>query len=170
MVSKRGLCIAVIGLAAHVGVVGIAAAQDPTKVEPKHYKQDFENEKVQVVSVHYGPHEKSALHEHPGGVVVVITGGHLKFTDEKGKVTEVFAKPGEARWFNPFKHTVENVGDTAYNAVYIGIKNKSNVISQNGDLLTAEELQRILADALEPEETSPLGREDRVLPSRSANQ
>ena len=52
---------------------GCALAQDPTKVEPKHYKLDFENERVQVVSVHYGPHEKSALHDHPGGVVVSIT-------------------------------------------------------------------------------------------------
>lgn len=106
-----------------------AWSQDPTKVEPKHYHLDFENEHVQVVAVHYGPHEKSAMHEHPGGVVVVITAGHLKFTDESGKVTEVFAKPGEARWFAPFKHRVENVGDTAYNAVYVGIKGKKDVIS-----------------------------------------
>src|SRR6201987_4261515 len=125
-------------------------AQDPTKVEPKHYKQDFENERVQVVSVHYGPHEKSALHDHPGGVVVVITGGHLKFTDDKGKVTDVFAKPGEARWFNPFKHTVENVGDSAYNAVYIGIRSKSNTVTRNdGDLLTPDQLQALLAETVQ---------------------
>ncbi len=106
-----------------------ALAQDPTKVEPRHYHLDFENEHVQVVAVHYGPHERSAMHEHPGGVVVVITGGHLKFTDERGKITEVFAKPGEARWFAPFKHRVENVGDTAYNAVYVGIKGQKEVVS-----------------------------------------
>ncbi len=106
-----------------------ALAQDPTKVEPRHYHLDFENEHVQVVAVHYGPHERSAMHEHPGGVVVVITGGHLKFTDESGKITEVFAKPGEARWFAPFKHRVENVGDTAYNAVYVGIKGQKEVVS-----------------------------------------
>ena len=106
-----------------------ALAQDPTKVEPRHYHLDFENEHVQVVAVHYGPHERSAMHEHPGGVVVVITGGHLKFTDESGKITEVFAKPGEARWFAPFRHRVENVGDTAYNAVYVGIKGQKEVVS-----------------------------------------
>lgn len=100
----------------------LALAQDPTKVEPTHYKLDFENDSVQVVNVHYGPHEKSNLHAHPGGVVVVLTAGHLRFTDEHGKVQEVYAKPGEARWFPPFKHQVENLGDTAYNAVYIGIK------------------------------------------------
>src|SRR5438132_9801951 len=42
-------------------VVASAWSQDPTKVEPKHYKLDFENDRVQVVSVHYGPHEKSVL-------------------------------------------------------------------------------------------------------------
>lgn len=102
----------------------VAAAQDPTKVEPKHYKLQFENERVQVVSVHYGPHEKSEMHEHPGGVSVSVTGGHLRFTDQNGKVTEVYAKAGEARWFPPFKHKVENLGDEAYNGVYIGIKTK----------------------------------------------
>jgi quercetin dioxygenase-like cupin family protein len=126
---------------------GKSLAQDPTKVAPTHYKLDFENEHVQVVSVHYGAHEKSALHEHPGGVVVVITGGHLKFTDDKGKVTDVFAKPGEARWFNPFKHTVENVGDSAYNAVYIGIRSKTNTITKNdGELLTSDQLQALLTE------------------------
>ena len=41
-----------------------------------------------------------------------------------GKVREVFSKPGEARWYPPFKHRVENLGDTSYEGVYIGIKGK----------------------------------------------
>src|SRR5260370_27630244 len=101
----------------------VALAQDPTKVEPTHYKLAFENEYVQVVNVHYGAHEKSRMHAHPGGVVVVLTEGHLQFTDEHGKKQEVLAKPGESRWFPPFKHKVENLADTSYDAVYIGIKN-----------------------------------------------
>jgi beta-alanine degradation protein BauB len=126
-----------------------AQAQDPTKVEPTHYKLDFENDHVQVVSVHYGPHEKSVMHDHPGGVVVVITAGHLKFTDNHGKVQEVFAKPGEARWFPPFKHRVENLGDTDYNAVYVGIKTKAarDAASATSPALDAETL-KILAQYL----------------------
>jgi beta-alanine degradation protein BauB len=111
--------VALFGIAVHASL-----AQDPTKVEPKHYKLAFENEWVQVVDVHYGPHERSAMHGHPGGVVVILTGGHLRFTDQNGKTQEVYAKPGESRWFPPFKHEVENLGDTSYNAVYIGIKTK----------------------------------------------
>ena len=106
-------------------VFSVARAQDPTKVEPSHYKLDFENERVQVVYIHYGPHEKSAIHDHPQGVVVNITDAHLRFTDQSGKVQEVYGKRGEARWFPPFKHRVENLGDTSYEAVYVGIKGMS---------------------------------------------
>jgi quercetin dioxygenase-like cupin family protein len=126
-----------------------ASAQDPTKVEPRHYKLLFENDRVQVVSVHYGPHEKSEMHDHPGGVVVVVTGGHLKFTDQNGKVTEVYSKEGEARWFPPFKHKVENVGDEPYNAVYVGIKGKLNADADPSDAPPeAEAIARIFADTL----------------------
>lgn len=125
-----------------------ALAQDPTKVEPRHYRLMFENERVQVVSVHYGPHEKSEMHDHPGGVVVIVNGGHLRFTDQNGKVTDVYSKAGEARWFPPFKHKVENVGDEPYNAVYVGLKGKGSAVGANparDSAVTPDELAEILA-------------------------
>ena len=124
-------------------------AQDPTKVEPKHYKLAFENEWVQVVNVHYGPHEKSRMHDHPGGVVVVLTPGHHKFTDQDGKTKEVYAKPGESRWYPAFKHKVENLGDSSYDSVYIGIKTKSAVGKagpEGGQPALDAQTAKILAD------------------------
>lgn len=125
----------------------LSQAQDPTKVEPKHYKLDFENDRVQVVSVHYGPHDKSALHEHPGGVVVILTEAHLRFTDENGKTREIFSKPGEARWYPPFKHRVENLGDTPYDAVYIAVKGKLAAANDSNDPTKGmdEETKKIVA-------------------------
>jgi quercetin dioxygenase-like cupin family protein len=123
-------------------------AQDPTKVEPKHYKLDFENDRVQVVSIHYGPHEQSALHEHPGGVVVILTAAHLRFVDENGKVREIFSKPGEARWYPPFKHRVENLGDTPYDAVYIGLKGKVSTASNGSGAPSEAEVKKLLAEYL----------------------
>lgn len=127
--------------------ITVVRAQDPTKVEPRHYKLDFENDKVQVVSVHYGPHEKSALHEHPGGVVVILTEAHLRFTDEAGKTREIFSKPGEARWYPPFKHRVENLGDTSYDAVYVGIKGLSGASNGTANPMDAvdEDTKQIVA-------------------------
>jgi quercetin dioxygenase-like cupin family protein len=141
--SSRLLCVCAVVCAAAI----CAAAQDPTKVEPKHYRLNFENDRVQVVSVHYGPHEKSVLHEHPGGVVVALTKAHLRFTDENGKVREVYSKPGEVRWYPPFKHQVENLGDTAYDAVYVGVKGSSETVT--GALNSTpsnEEISRIIGE------------------------
>jgi hypothetical protein len=82
---------------------------------------------------------------------VVLTSGHLRFTDENGKTQEVFAKPGESRWFPPFKHKVENLGDTAYNAVYIGIKSKrlaSEASLKTGPSEMDEQTRKLVAEAL----------------------
>jgi quercetin dioxygenase-like cupin family protein len=76
-----------------------ALAQGSTQVEPKHYQLVLENEYVQVVNLHYGPHEKSTLHHHPGGVVVVPTSGHLKFTDEKANSERYTPGPASAGGF-----------------------------------------------------------------------
>jgi quercetin dioxygenase-like cupin family protein len=145
----RFFCAAVVVCLA----VGVTAAQDPIKSEPKHYKLRFENDRVQVLDVHYGPHEKSEMHEHPAGVVVNVTAGHLKFTDQFGRVQDVYSNAGEARWFGPVKHKVENVGDEPFNAVYIGIKGK--LATAVGDPkpnspLSAEQLARLLADFAQP--------------------
>jgi quercetin dioxygenase-like cupin family protein len=144
MSSRPWLVVVLVLLAFEV-----ALAQDPTKVESSHYKLRFENESVQVVDVHYGPHEKSGMHDHPGGVVVVISGGHLKFTDQHGTVQEVYAKAGESRWFPPFKHKVENLGNTSYDAVYIGIKAKRAAASnhpENGQPQIDAQTEKILAE------------------------
>jgi len=145
--TDQRLCMRLCSLFIVTLFVSAAIAQDPLKVEPTHYKLAFENDTVQVVNVHYGPHEKSNLHVHPGGVVVVLTEGHLRFTDEHGKTQEVYAKPGESRWFPPFKHQVENLGDSAYNAVYIGLKIHRAAASNHAPHAD-EATQKLIAAAL----------------------
>jgi quercetin dioxygenase-like cupin family protein len=123
--------------------LSLTLAQDATKVEPRHYKLAFENDKVQVVYIQYGPHEKSRMHSHPQGVVVNISEAHLRFTDENGKTQDVYSKPGEARWFPPFRHTVENLGETSYSGVYIAVKGSTAVNRQAPQ--ADEKAARILA-------------------------
>jgi hypothetical protein len=64
-------------------------------------------------------------------------------------VHEVYSKPGEARWFAPVKHRVENVGDTPYNAVYIGMKGKplSAHAADGGDQETARIVAKYVSSA-----------------------
>ena len=57
-----------------------ALAQDAVKVDPKHYKVEFENDQVRVLRITYGPHEKSVMHEHPANVAVFLTDGQASTT------------------------------------------------------------------------------------------
>jgi len=41
-----------------------ATKLDPTVVDAKHYKVEFENAYVRVLRIHFGPHETSPSHEH----------------------------------------------------------------------------------------------------------
>jgi hypothetical protein len=34
---------------------------------------------VRVLRIHYGPHEKSVMHEHPNSVAVFLTDGQVKW-------------------------------------------------------------------------------------------
>ena len=88
--------------------VRIAFAQDPVKVDAKHYKVVFENNNVRVLRIHYGPHEQSVMHEHPAGVVVFLTDQRGKFTYPDGKTEEAQGKAGDALWSEATKHLPEN--------------------------------------------------------------
>ena len=101
-----------------------AMAQDPVKVDSKHYKVEFENDQVRVVRVTYGPHEKSVMHEHPANVAVFLTDGKAKFTLPDGKTLEVPIKAGAVQWDGGSKHLPENIGDKAFELVVVELKSK----------------------------------------------
>ncbi len=101
-----------------------AMAQDPVKVDPKHYKVVFENDQVRVLHIHYGPHEKSVMHEHPNGVVTFLADERGKFTFPDGKSEEFVAKAGESQWIAGGKHLPENTGNTPLDGVLVELKGK----------------------------------------------
>ena len=86
-------------------------AQDPTKVDSKHYKVEFENSKVRIVRAHYGPHEKSVMHRHPDLIAIFQTDGKVKFTFPGGKTEERETKAGQALFTPAVRHLPENLTD-----------------------------------------------------------
>ena len=99
-------------------------AQDPVKVDPKHYKVIFENDQVRVLRIHYGPYEKSAMHEHPDGVVTFLADQKVKFTFPDGKSEETTGKAGDTLWMPEGKHLPENTGTTPLDGVLVELKGK----------------------------------------------
>jgi quercetin dioxygenase-like cupin family protein len=102
--------------------VAAGAAQDPVKVDPKHYKVEFENADVRVLRISYGPHEKSVMHNHPASVAVFLTEGRVRFTQPGGKTEEETFKAGETQSTTAGKHLPENLGDKPFELILVELK------------------------------------------------
>jgi quercetin dioxygenase-like cupin family protein len=102
-----------------------AFAQDPVKVDPKHYKVVSENDRVRVVKFHYGPHEKSVMHSHPDLVATFLVDGRAKFTMPDGTSQERTMKAGDSMWMGAETHLPENLGDTPIEGVLVEMKGKA---------------------------------------------
>jgi quercetin dioxygenase-like cupin family protein len=101
-------------------------AQEPTKVDAKHYKVEFENAQVRVLRITYGPKEKSVMHEHPNAVAVFLTDGNVKFTTPDGKSQDAAVKAGGAQWTPAGKHLPENLSaDKPFEVVLVELKGKA---------------------------------------------
>jgi len=105
-------------------LVSAAFAQDPAKVDANHYKVVFENDQVRVLRIHYGPHEKSVMHHHPGAVAVFLADGDVKFSFPDGKSRDAHSKAGDAQWTAAEDHLPENLGDKPLDVVLVELKAK----------------------------------------------
>jgi uncharacterized RmlC-like cupin family protein len=98
----------------------ITTALDPLKVDPKHYKLEFQNDQVRVMRVNFPAHQGAPLHEHQlNRVVVYLKDQNVKMTTAEGKVDTVVHKPGEASWGEAVKHKEENLNDTPFEAIIV---------------------------------------------------
>jgi quercetin dioxygenase-like cupin family protein len=95
---------------------------DPVKVDSKHYTVELENEKVRVLRIKYGPHEKSKMHGHPASVTVFLNDCEARFTYPDGKTENIKAKAGQVVFFPAFEHEPENLGDKPFEVIGIELK------------------------------------------------
>ena len=99
-------------------------AQDAVKVDPKHYKVDFENDQVRVLRISVEPGEKGVMHSHPDGVVVFLNDGEVKFTFPDGKTKENKFKSGQVIWSPAVTHQGENVGKKPFEVIQVEFQKK----------------------------------------------
>jgi quercetin dioxygenase-like cupin family protein len=99
-----------------------ASAQDPVKVDAKHYKVEFENDQVRVLRITYGPHEKSVMHEHPDAMAIFLNDGQAKFTLPDGTSQVPEMKAHTTLWTPAGKHMPENTGDKPFELVLVEMK------------------------------------------------
>jgi uncharacterized protein (TIGR02246 family) len=99
-----------------------AGGPDAVAVDPAHYKVEFENDKVRVLRIAYGPKEKSVMHSHPNSVAVFLNDLHGRFTMPDGTTQEMQTKAGTVSWTNQGTHEPENLGDKPFELIQVELK------------------------------------------------
>jgi quercetin dioxygenase-like cupin family protein len=103
-------------------VAPAAAAEEAVAADPKHYTVEFENEKVRVLRIKYGPSEKSVMHHHPANVAVFLTDGKARFTLPDGSAADAEMKAGTVQWDAGGDHLPQNPGEKSFELILVELK------------------------------------------------
>jgi quercetin dioxygenase-like cupin family protein len=98
-------------------------ALDPVKVDPGHYKVEFENDQVRVLRVRVGPHESAPLHEHNRDrVVAYLTPYEARVSTEDGKSDRIEHKAGDVGWGAYARHKEDNLAAQPFELIAVELK------------------------------------------------
>jgi len=122
--SRRiGALVAVSVVAGGAGLIGgMALGENATTAYPDHYNVEFENDRVRIIRIKYGPGEKTGMHEHGDGVVVNLTNMGVEFTLPDGTKQMDETTAGSATWSAAGSHAAENKSGRAIEALYVELK------------------------------------------------
>lgn len=114
---------AVVAAALLLLAAGTAGAQDPTKVDPAHYKVLLDNPSVRVLKIDYPAGAKSKMHQHPDAMVVVLSdSGKMQFATPDGKTQDLAMEANSAMYTPATTHNPSNIGTTPMSAVLVEFK------------------------------------------------
>ncbi len=111
-------------------VVLPAMGQDPLTAFPGNYRLILNNSMVEVIRVHYGPHERVGVHDHSSFPTIYVypsDSGPVRFAHDENPPFTITrpsivkgsfrVSPGRAE-----RHTVENLGDTGSDFLRVELK------------------------------------------------
>lgn len=98
------------------------AATDPVQTDPKHCELEFENEKVRVLRIRFGPNERSEMHTHPPMVAIFLTDLHILHRYSDGTTEHMTAKAGDVRYVDAWEHSPENLSDRPFEFIAVELK------------------------------------------------
>jgi hypothetical protein len=92
---------------------------DAVLIDPRRYQIEFENDRVRIVRLGFGPHEKGIMVEHPPRVLVTLTDVAVKLRFADGRIDERGAPVGVAAWLEGETLLTENANPTPLEVVLI---------------------------------------------------
>jgi len=97
-------------------------AEDAVIADPQHYTVEFENDRIRIIRIKYGPGEKSVMHSHGPNVAVFLTQNTTRMTLPDGTSQESTTKVGATDWSDAQQHLPENLSDEPLEVVLVELK------------------------------------------------
>jgi hypothetical protein len=98
---------------------------DAVRVDPRRYKIEFENDRVRIVRLGFGPLERGMMVQHPPRVLVTLTDVAVKLLFADGHTDERGAPAGVAGWLETETLLTENAHREPLEVVLIEPKSAS---------------------------------------------
>jgi hypothetical protein len=98
------------------------ASEDAVIADPEHYTVEFENDRVRIIRIKYGPGEKSVMHTHGPNVSVLLSDGTVHMTLPDGTSEDLPSEIGVAMWSDHEEHLPANPSDEPLEVVLIELK------------------------------------------------
>ncbi len=83
----------------------------PTALDSAHFQRVFENDLVEVIRVHLGPHEKTPWLDIPAHVMTCLSDQHVRLLYPHGRPSERLEKAGHTGWIERGDYGIENLED-----------------------------------------------------------
>jgi len=100
----------------------VLARRDPLKIDAKHYRLDFENERVRAIRLTLKADEAVPTHDEADALAVCIRECHLRFTRPDGRIQDVHMESGESRWIYGDTHSARNLNTQPMEMLFIEVK------------------------------------------------
>ena len=98
--------------------------RDAVKLDPQHNHVLLENDRVRVVSVHFGPGESGPIVDKRPRVIVLLSDMHAVVTLPDGHSEPRDGKAGTVYWGNAGAQATKNVSDKAFENIVVELKGK----------------------------------------------
>ena len=83
---------------------------------------EFENERVRVIRVKLGGHEKHPIRARQDRVIIWLSDSHHARSESNGTKVELRRKAGEVAWRPASQHEVENLSEDRHEVIIVELK------------------------------------------------
>ena len=108
----------------------VLKVRDPLRIDPLHYRLEFENEKMRVLRLTLKPSETVPMHDDKDALIVCLRECHVRFTSPNGRSEDVHMEAGTSQWIYGDTRSEKNLESKPVEMLFIQTKSSNATSSR----------------------------------------